>query len=56
MENTRGTRILGMTMIFGVSTAYCLGSWEHTGVVTMVAIIIGGFVGEAWHRWRQDNA
>lgn len=52
MTTTRGNRVLGMMMLFAIIVSVLAGSWRYAGPATLVAIITGGFVGEAWHRWR----
>lgn len=49
---TRSNRILGMMMLFALLVAVLSGHWRYAGPATLVALITGGFTGEAWHRWR----
>ena len=56
MEVTRGMRIFGMMMIFGGISALLAGDWEYAGPLTLVALIVGGFAGEAWDGWRKKNS
>ena len=56
MVVTRGTRIFGMMFIFGVIVARLAGDWEYAAPATLVALIIGGFAGEAWDGWRKTNS
>lgn len=53
MKITRGDRVLGWMMLLGLLAATIAGQWKHAGPLTLAAIIVGGFVGEAWHRWRE---
>lgn len=52
MKMTRGDRIFGTMMLFGLVVASLAGSWEYAGPATLVALIVGGHAGEAWHQWR----
>lgn len=53
---TRGNRILGMMMLFGILAATLAGSWEYASPLTIAAIGVGGFAGEAWDQWRRANS
>lgn len=55
MIMTRGNRIFGMMMLFAIVVSVLAGQWEYAGPATLAAIITGGHVGEAWHRWRTGS-
>lgn len=52
MPITRDTRIFGMMLLFGLGVALICGHWKYAGHATWIAVGVGGFAGEAWHRWR----
>lgn len=55
MKINRGTRVFGTMMFVGVLVAVLVGHWRHAGAATLAAIVVGGFLGEAWHRARKSG-
>lgn len=61
MKPSRWQRIFGMTLVFGTLTALLIEMLHaqhgrYAIPVLWVAIVTGGFAGEAWHRWREANS
>ena len=47
---------MGMMILFVLPIAFFLESWKYVEPAMIAAAITGGFVGEAWHRWRMGNS
>ena len=56
MKHTRHDRILGSMIGAGLIAAVAFGEESWGGFATLLAVVVGGFFGEYWHRHRSSES